>query len=197
MLLSPCCFSLHCDITFHCIFWLLFVCYYIFFLGSRYLATIFTLLHCSFCVLALFFSHYFTFLALMCYSFHVTLLFFPCCCIVLLTLPLLFFLWCPCCFSNIVTLLFSHYIVILLTLSLLSCWCYQSSSTCLPNSWCCYYHVNIVDSLVGMVFPFPFLPCVGWSSNTKFLNTKSEFFGGLFSFFYFILCYSFDNVLIF
>jgi hypothetical protein len=71
------------------------------------------------------------------------LLFFPCCCIVLLTLPLLFFLWCPCCFSNIVTLLFSHYIVILLTLSLLSCWCYQSSSTCLPNSWCCYSHVNI------------------------------------------------------
>jgi hypothetical protein len=44
--------------------------------------------------------------------------------------------------------------------------------------YCRYYFGIGVDvvSLVGMLLPFPFLPYVGWSFDTKFSTTKGKFF---------------------
>lgn len=84
VLFSPYCFSLHCDITFHHIFLLFFVCYYIVFfmlalLNLHYYIVLFVLLHCSSHIASLSLHWCATLFMLHWYSFPVVALFFSHC----------------------------------------------------------------------------------------------------------------------
>jgi hypothetical protein len=152
-------------------FWYSLCAITLFLLCSRYLATIFTLLHFSFCVCTtlLLYWHYYIFIVV-----FLRCSFFSCCCITLLVLlPLslhlcitLFMLHCysfpiVALFFSRCLYYFSHDALVVFlklshcsfhaTLILFSHWCYQSSSTYLPNSWCCFSCVIVVVILFALV----------------------------------------------